>query len=90
MPAELWSPWSVISATTGYCGDGMYLFSTSAFPLEGDCTYDRFQAYALLNYGGDYSAAAKALAAKGYCFDLRAAEQRPLSTYYSGGLFDEC
>lgn len=39
----------------------LHVFSTSAEPFDADRTYTRFAAYALLNHGGDQSAAAKAL-----------------------------
>jgi hypothetical protein len=65
------------SATTGYCHgkDGAELlavFSSNADPFPGptggrNCScHTKFDAYARLNHGGDYKAAAKALAAQGY------------------------
>ncbi|MBL8799666.1 MAG: bifunctional DNA primase/polymerase [Planctomycetia bacterium] len=65
------------SATTGACTskDGRELFavfSTNAHPFDGpsggrQCsTHNRFAVYALLHHGGDFGAAAKALAAEGY------------------------
>jgi hypothetical protein len=59
------------SATTGRCKgeDGrslLYVFTTSAPPFESERTYSRFAAFALLNHQGDYRAAARALAARGY------------------------
>src|SRR5262249_1197199 len=53
-------------ATTDYCGDYFYNFSTSAPPFEGDAAYTKFTAFALLYHDGDFSAASKALAAEGY------------------------
>jgi hypothetical protein len=51
------------SATTNYRGsDLLYVFSTNAFPFEHETSYSKFAAHALLNYGGDYRAAARALA----------------------------
>ena len=44
----------------------MYNFSSNADPFEADQHYTKFAAYALLKHGGDYSAAAKALAELGY------------------------
>jgi len=41
-------------------------FSSNAYPFEPNKSYTSFAVYALLNHGKDYSAAAKALAAKGY------------------------
>ena len=57
-----------ISATTGQSSDGvdrLYVFSTSTV-FESERPYNKFSAYALLEHGGDYSAAASALAAKGF------------------------
>jgi hypothetical protein len=65
------------SATTGYCKgrDGVDLlavFSSNADPFDGPsgaspCTcYGKFAAYALLNHGGDFKAAARELARQGY------------------------
>jgi hypothetical protein len=53
-----------VSATTGYdYGEGpdrLYVF-TSSTPFESQRGYDKFGAYAVLNHGGDLSAAAAAL-----------------------------
>jgi hypothetical protein len=55
-----------ISATTNYKdSDLLYVFTTSS-EFDADKAYDRFAAYAVLNHGGDFGAAAKALAAKGF------------------------
>jgi len=57
------------SATVGSTAelqDKLYVFSSNAAPLEADISYDKFGAYAWLNHGGDFSAAAKELAAQGY------------------------
>lgn len=59
------------SATTGRCasdasGDLLYVFSSSAAPFEPDAAYSKFSAYSLLAHGGDYAAAARDLAGKGY------------------------
>lgn len=52
------------SATfNGLC---FYVFSSSAEPFEANKGYSKFSAYALLEHGGDFSAAASALRAKGY------------------------
>lgn len=55
-----------ISATTGYCRgkDGtprLYVFSTNAQPFQPNRTYDPFGIYALLEHGGDFKAARRAL-----------------------------
>jgi hypothetical protein len=56
-----------ISATVGYAGtDLLHVFSSNAHPFESDTAYSKFGAYTLLNHGGDFQAAAKELAAKGY------------------------
>lgn len=55
-----------ISATTGRNdGDNLYVFSSSTV-FETEKPYDKFGAYALLEHSGDFSAAAKALAALGF------------------------
>ena len=54
-----------ISATTNYGGsDLLYVFSTSTV-FEPQRGYTKFYAYTLLNHGGDFAAAARALAAQG-------------------------
>jgi hypothetical protein len=60
-----------IAATTGVCKgqrgeDLFYVFAQSASPFEGGHTYSKFAAYATLNHGGNFSAAASALASNGY------------------------
>jgi hypothetical protein len=56
-----------LSATTNYAGsDLLYVFSTNAWPFEADTAYSKFAAYALLEHAGDFSAAAKASASRGY------------------------
>lgn len=55
-----------ISASTNFDGSGLlYVFSTST-AFDAERGYSRFGAYAILNHDGDFKAAAKALAAKGY------------------------
>jgi hypothetical protein len=59
------------SATTGACESKagkqlFYVFSSNAAPFEAGTPYSKFGAYALLNHGGDFGAAAKALAGLGY------------------------
>jgi Bifunctional DNA primase/polymerase, N-terminal len=55
-----------ISATTGRCGDHLYVFSTNAQPFEPGRAYSKFTAYALLNAGGDFVKAATILACEGF------------------------
>ena len=55
-----------ISATTNFGGaDLLYVFSSST-QFEAEKSYTRFGAYAVLNHGGDFHAAARALAQQGY------------------------
>ncbi len=55
-----------VSATTNYQGsDLLYVFSTST-EFEADRAYSKFAAYAILEHGGDFSAAAKTLVRQGY------------------------
>jgi len=55
------------SATTGHKGhDVLYVFSVNAQPFEEERGYSKFHAYALLNHGGDFKAATKAVVALGY------------------------
>lgn len=55
-----------ISATTGRNdGDNLYVFSTST-EFEAETPYSKFAAYTLLEHGGDYTAAARALAKEGF------------------------
>jgi hypothetical protein len=42
------------------------VFTSNAAPFEQNKTYSKFAVYALLNHGGDFSAAAKDLAAQGF------------------------
>lgn len=50
------------SATTNFAGsDLLKVFSTSS-PFDTETSYTRFAAYAVLDHGGDYGAAARALA----------------------------
>jgi Bifunctional DNA primase/polymerase, N-terminal len=69
-----------MSATTGHCGDHLYVFSSNAQPFEPERAYSKFTAYALLNTGGDFIKAATILACRGY---VKAHEGR-LSNGYKG------
>jgi len=55
------------SATTGRAHDRerLYVFSTSTV-FNSETPYTKFGAYALLNFGGDHSAAARALVRQGF------------------------
>jgi hypothetical protein len=73
------------SATTGHCngetsGELLYLFTPNAPPFNVNTAYSKFSAYTLLNHGGDYSAAAKALAQEGYGIWPRAKKNDAPST----------
>lgn len=49
-----------ISATTNHAGVSiLYVFSSSAAPFTENSGYSKFRAYALLNHGGDFGAAAR-------------------------------
>jgi hypothetical protein len=50
-----------LSATYGKTGAYLYVFSSNADPFEPDRGYSPFAAYALLEHGGDFAQAAKAL-----------------------------
>jgi P4 family phage/plasmid primase-like protien len=47
-------------------GTVFYVFTSNADPFEADRGYGKFAVYALLEHGGDFKAAAKALAGQGY------------------------
>ena len=54
------------SATINHAGSGLlYVFSTSTV-FEAERGYSAFSAYALLNHAGDFTAAARDLAGRGY------------------------
>jgi putative DNA primase/helicase len=55
-----------VSATTNHQGsDLLYIFSTST-EFETERGYNRFSVYTILNHGGNFNAAARALASQGY------------------------
>lgn len=59
-----------ISATTGYAGtDLLYVFTTST-AFESERGYSKFSAYGLLNHGGDFLEASRALSLQGYGLEL--------------------
>ncbi|MGD9791226.1 MAG: bifunctional DNA primase/polymerase [Phycisphaerales bacterium] len=71
---------------TGGCSatlkDGVfYVFSTNAPPFEDQRGYSRFAVYALLEHGGDFAAAARALRAQGYGADAAAGDDVDLSGF---------
>jgi hypothetical protein len=69
-----------ISATTGYCGDLCYVFSSNAYPFDPELAYSKFTAFALLNCGGDFIKAATMLACEGFV----KAHQRQVANRYQG------
>ncbi|MGH8879460.1 MAG: DNA primase family protein, partial [Stackebrandtia sp.] len=55
-----------LSASTNHLGtDRLHVFTTSTV-FDANTSYHKFAAYTILNHGGDYSGAAKALADAGY------------------------
>ena len=56
-----------VSATTNYKeSDLLYIFSSNADPFEPETAYSKFAAYAFLNHGGDFQAAARELKGNGF------------------------
>ena len=56
-----------ISGTFGVVGDRkFYCWTSSAAPLEANGSYSPFALFAMFHHGGDFKAAATALAAEGY------------------------
>ena len=69
------------SATSGHDGhDGLYVFSANAHPFQAGRGYTPFTIYTLLEHGGDYRAAAKALAEAGYGETRRAITEHERQT----------
>jgi Bifunctional DNA primase/polymerase, N-terminal len=69
-----------ISATTGHCGDHLYVFSSNAHPFEPERAYGKFAAFAFLNAAGDFIRAATMLACQGFVN----AHERQLANGYKG------
>jgi putative DNA primase/helicase len=71
-PGKAERGWSATTgATSGNGNELLCVFSTNAHPFQVPAgkpcgTFGKFGAYALLNHGGDFAAAAKALYAAGY------------------------
>ena len=55
-----------LSATTGFCGDRLYVFTTSVAGLESGVTYSKYQYLTFTQYDGDFAASARALVKLGY------------------------
>jgi predicted P-loop ATPase len=69
-----------ISATTGFTGDKLYVFSSNAQPFTSQRAYGKFSAFAWLNHNGDFSAAARALREMGFG-PQRQPEARPAKSW---------
>ena len=55
-----------LSATTGFCGDRLYVFTTNAEPLEAGASYDKFQFHTITEHDGDFKQSAALLANNGF------------------------
>jgi hypothetical protein len=66
-----------VSATLGHIPGKLFVFSTNAYPFADGRAYDAFCIYALLEHGGDWGAAARALAAGGYGAPAARPNHRP-------------
>ena len=55
-----------ISATSGHCGDKLYVFSSNADPFDSERAYDKFAAWTLLNHEGDFVSSTRELGKSGY------------------------
>ena len=69
-----------LSATYGHVPGRFYVFSTNAHPFEPLRTYQPFGVYTLLEHGGDFSAAARALTAKGQGESLPGSQSSEMSS----------
>lgn len=82
-----------ISASTGHATDRdrLYVWSSST-DFDTEVPYTKFAAYAVLNHDGDYTRAAKALAAEGYGQESRhyapIAQDRDLDTWITNNRTD--
>jgi putative DNA primase/helicase len=54
------------SASVGFCGDNLHVFSSNAAPFEPDATYSKWAAITFLKYGGDFKKSAKELLEQGF------------------------
>lgn len=54
------------SASVGFCGDNLHVFSSNASPFTPDATYSKWAALTYLKYGGDFKKSAKALLDEGF------------------------
>ncbi|MBL8171713.1 MAG: DUF3987 domain-containing protein [Acidobacteria bacterium] len=64
---EMWQrPGGDHQSATLFPNGNLFIFSSNAAPLEPGCSYSPFALLAELEHGGDFQAAARALAAVGY------------------------
>lgn len=76
-----------VSATTGRNeADNLFVFST-ATEFEPEKPYSKFSAYAILDHGGDFGAAARELRAKGYGEPLPVTPTQSTQIGASGDVF---
>jgi putative DNA primase/helicase len=68
-----------VSATTNYQGNDLLWVFSSSTDLDPDRSFDRFGFYALMEHGGDFREAARALAHRGYGKPATPSDQ-PLGT----------
>lgn len=60
-----------------------YVFSSNAPPFEPNAAYSPFAVFALLQHGGDFSAAAKTLSQQGYGMNHPMSPSSPFSPFYA-------
>ena len=53
-------------SATLFANNHLYVFSSNAHPFDSDRVYDPFGVYTMLEHGGDFKTAAKALGSQGY------------------------
>jgi len=71
-----------VSASVNFGGSGLlYVFSTKADPFEQERGYNKFSAYTVMNYAGDFQAAARALRRMGYGKPITRAIVDPYQCY---------
>ncbi len=69
------------SGTVTSDGQLFYCFSTNAEPFESECAYSAFGVLTMLEHGGDFKAAAKALASQGYGGRVEGSAPSPIVEY---------
>jgi len=70
------------SATLDFLAGKFYVFSSNAGPFQAETSYSKFAVYALLEHGGDYAEAARALSLQGYGQQCKAAGEAPEATKF--------